>query len=329
MAGDLPESGSRNDCQGSTRNQKNTPTSSSGSESALQRPQDQPADVASSQSEDESAAQPDSSPQDPLADWAKQWLAAITPIETPVYFGFIGAYFFSLQMLFRRYVRRDLRASAYVNVSLRIILAVIGTWIIVAAAKTLRSSTTNTQLLVVGFAVGVFPRVAWQAVRAAANKVLGKWLKLPSFETQLPISDLDGLTVWHEARLEEEDIENVPNMANADLVDLMLNTRFPPDRIVDWMDQAILYTHLGPETQKGGNGAERVEARRRSLRSHGIYTASALIRAHRSSRERNEKAEFEKILGADGDRPVSWIIDAICTNPNMKLILRWRGLEVD
>lgn len=43
---------------------------------------------------------------------AEQWLAALVPAETPVTFAFLGAYFFGLQLLFRRYVRRDLRGSA-------------------------------------------------------------------------------------------------------------------------------------------------------------------------------------------------------------------------
>ena len=37
----------------------------------------------------------------------------------------------------------------------------------------------------------------------------------------------------HEARLDDEDIENTPNMATADLLELMINTRFPADRLVD------------------------------------------------------------------------------------------------
>src|SRR6185369_5809264 len=59
-----------------------------------------------------------------------KWLGAFTPESTPVHFAFLGAYFFCLQMLFRRYVRRDLRASAYVAVALRIILAIIGIWVV-------------------------------------------------------------------------------------------------------------------------------------------------------------------------------------------------------
>jgi len=37
---------------------------------------------------------------------ADDWLRAFTPERNPVQFAFLGAYFFSLQMLFRRYVRR-------------------------------------------------------------------------------------------------------------------------------------------------------------------------------------------------------------------------------
>ena len=73
----------------------------------------------------------------------------------------------------------------------------------------------------------------------------------------MPVSDLDGLTVWHEARLEEEDIENIPNMATTEIVDLMLSTRFPPDRIIDWVDQAIFFTHLGPDEEEKNKDGEK------------------------------------------------------------------------
>ncbi len=263
---------------------------------------------------------------------ALNWLRIFTPEQTPVHFAFIGAYFFALQMLFRRYVRRDLRASAYVAVCLRIILSVIGTWVVIAAAV----STTNrftpesispqaaNQLLVLGFVIGVFPRVAWQIIGAASKRIGGFVLRLPSLQTALPVSDLDGLTVWHETRLEEEDIENVPNMATADLVDLLLNTRFPPDRIIDWVDQAILYMHLGTL-----NGDEANSPRRDALRMQGIRTASALIEAYIRSEERGDLVEFEKILKdpASERSPIRSLVDTMQTNPNLRLIQTWRGLK--
>lgn len=259
-----------------------------------------------------------------------KWIAVFSPDKSPVRFAFIGAYFFALQLIFRRYVRRDLRASAYVAVSLRVILAVLSVWVLSAALELMpettvgkrQSDTFANTLLIAAFVVGVFPRVLWQVLQAGLKKRLG-WLVAPNLETQLPISELDGLTVWHEARFEEEDIENIPNMATADIVDLLINTRFPPDRIIDWVDQAILYTHLGHEQKKKGGALTRREI----LREHGIRTASSLVEVYNRSEAHRDRNEFEQVLNGEGRRRVRSLVDAVGANPNLKLIQTWRGLS--
>jgi hypothetical protein len=239
------------------------------------------------------------------------WLEALKLDSSPVTFAFLGAYFFSLQLLFRRYVLKDLGGSAYVAVSIRIILAVIGIWVVAAI-----SGLQDTQLLVAGFVFGVFPRVIWQIVSSVFKKVAG--IVVPSMVSQLPVSDLDGLTVWHEARLEEEDIENIPNMATADLVELLLNTRFPPERIIDWTDQAILYTQLGPQEPKKGQSTARDK-----LRSHGIRTATSLL-----SVAADEKPDvFNRILSEGDHSPMQNLIASLATNSNLELIQRWRSIS--
>ena len=159
------------------------------------------------------------------------WSVAFNVNPDPIIYAFLGAYFFSLQMLFRRFVSEDLRKTAYLAVSLRIVLAVIGTWAAITAMKGIWAGVGKDWLLVVGFVIGVFPRIAWQFIQGAWKALMqksGLSAALPSMESRLPVSDLDGLTVWHEARLEEEDIENIPNMATTEIVDLMLSTHFPP-----------------------------------------------------------------------------------------------------
>lgn len=246
------------------------------------------------------------------------WLAAFTPERSPVHFAFLGAYFFSIQMLFRRYVRRDLRASGYVSVSLRIILAVIGAWVAVAAVNVLMENPSEESLLVIGFVIGAFPPVVWQVIQATLKK-FGPAFVLPTLQPEMPLSELDGLTVWHESRLEEEDIENVPNMATADMVELMLNTRFTPDRIVDWVDQSMLYTHLGPERQTSGEPTNR-----QKLRAHGIRTASALVAVYEGLRSEEDRSAFGKILGEQGYSPLRSLVEALKTNPNLQMIQIWQ-----
>jgi hypothetical protein len=250
--------------------------------------------------------------------------------EDPITYAFLGAYFFSLQMLFRRYVREDLRKAAYVAVSLRIILALIGTWAAVTAIKATGRVPNDLSLAVLGFVIGVFPRVAWQFIQGFTKTIMTKIrlsAVLPSLESRLPVSDLDGLTVWHESRLEEQDIENIPNMASAEIVDLMIGTRFPPDRIIDWVDQAILYAHLGPpqgESEKKGDGSSR----REKLGLCGIRTATSLIQAFEKAQGRGDKEKVIEFLSEASRSHVRSLIDAIQTEPNLELIYNWRGIQV-
>jgi hypothetical protein len=244
---------------------------------------------------------------------------------SPMIAAFLGAYFFSMQALFRRYVRKDLRPGAYVGATQRIVLATVGTWVlhslVMLSGVTAEGAHTRDALIVLGFTVGVFPRVVWQYIQGAVKKLMPTSSVLPSLDTPAPISDLDGLTVWHQARLEEEDIENLPNMATADILDLMLSTKFPPDRLIDWADQAILYTHLGPE-ELGSKGA----GSRGILRGYGIRTATGLIEAFRRAQARESGREFQTIIPGGPPSPIRTLVDSLETVPNLKLIRTWRGL---
>ncbi|WP_433303434.1 hypothetical protein ACQP2F_11995 [Actinoplanes sp. CA-030573] len=249
------------------------------------------------------------------APFVESWWTALVPKASPITLAFLGAYFFSLQMLFRRYVLKDLRGSAYTSVSMRIILAVIGVWVLMVVSDKMHLLTEG-QLLLAGFVVGVFPRVFWQIIESVFKRTFGK-IALPSMRSDLPISDLDGITVWHEARLEEEDIENLSNMATADLVELMLNTRMPRERIIDWTDQAILYTQLGPQ----GKDNET----RDLLRAHGVRTATSFLCSFQHQRLRGSDT-FERILERDGFSVAADLESSLSTNSNLELIKRWRRM---
>jgi len=59
-----------------------------------------------------------------------------------------------------------------------------------------------------------------------------------------PLSQLDGLNSWYEDRLADENIDDMQNLATANSVDIILHTRVPVGRLVDWVDQAFLFLHL-------------------------------------------------------------------------------------
>jgi hypothetical protein len=250
------------------------------------------------------------------------WADALAPLATPVTFAFLGAYFFSIQMLFRRYVRSDLRGSAYVAVVMRIVLAVISIWVLQGIAELPFWTVTHHQLLLLGFSVGVFPVVVWQIIRSLMIKIFK--FTLPSLQSQLALDGLDGLTVWHESRLEEEDIENIPNMATADIVGLLVSTRFPADRIVDWVDQAILLTYLGSDQATDSE----CPSARRTLERHGVRTASALLSTANAMAARGDFDTFAALIADQSGRPaIPSLLSSIRTNNNLALVLRWRGMK--
>lgn len=215
-------------------------------------------------------------------------------------------------MLFRRYVLKDLSGAAYIAISIRIVMAVIGTWAVATLAGT---HITPSLLNRMGFAFGRFPRVIWHVVATALKRAAG--VIVPSLVSQLPLSDLDGLTVWHEARLEEEDVENIPNVATADLVDLFIDTRSAPERLIDWTDQATLFTQLGPQ-EKGKPDV------RYALRALGIRTATSLLEAAKV-----ECREDRKLLNgiispqAKNENAIRTLAAALTTNPNLRLVQQW------
>jgi hypothetical protein len=283
-----------------------------------------------------------------LPPWDVQPLSlqnVLKPTPDAVLFAFLGAYFFTLQMLFRRFVRRDLRANAYVGITMRIILAVIGVWAVLQVAQISGDAATTVgkltaakifvvdkgpSLLVIGFVVGAFPPVAWQVVVAFFRWATRARFFVPSLASQMPLRHLDGLTVWHEGRLEEEDIENVQNMATVNLVEFMVHTRYPPERVVDWVDQAMLITQLGNEPPHNSDDVRRgliePSAAIKTLRGYGIRTASSLVAAYEKSVSRGTQEDFVSILRDDkGCSRIPFIIDALRTNPNLVLVQRWNA----
>jgi hypothetical protein len=152
------------------------------------------------------------------------------------------------------------------------------------------------------------------------KRLPGAFLALPNLAGTQPLSRLDGLSVWHEARLDEEDIENVPNLATADIVELMLNTKIAPNRIIDWVDQSILLMTIPPAPTEGEeNWIGTV------LRNNGIRTASALVAATHT-REGQTAATVESFPADIKAQTVS-LAAALQIYPNYPMVQNWLSTE--
>ena len=214
-------------------------------------------------------------------------------------FGFLGAYSFVLQMLVRRFFQSDLRPAAYANALLRLIVVLI----LVSALYQILPQGHLRAAAVIAFAIGFFPLAGMQAIQRFVATALR--VAVPSLSPPYPLNQIDGMSVWYEARLLEEGIEDMQSLATANFVDVILHTRVPVGRLVDWVDQAHLYLHLdrlegtwrerkqarsgaGPQAEQtvpaiaAGSVTESSRAgskTRTALRQFGIRKATDLIKA--------------------------------------------------
>lgn len=221
----------------------------------------------------------------PLADVGMaNWVASDAGIQqigadlaqnaSPLTMGFAGAYFFVSQMLLRRYLSGDLYPAAYVQSSVRIIW-VFTLSVALAVLFPEGGLISPTQAAMVAFLAGVFPREGFRLISTTVSSLIGKGLGVvlgdPAFPTDtgdISITKLEGVDLWVESRLLEENVETVQGMATAPMEQLVVGTYYPATRIVDWVDQAILYTHSGDDHQWWT-----------PLHSAGIRTATDLLDA--------------------------------------------------
>jgi hypothetical protein len=201
----------------------------------------------------------------------RQLLDFFIPQQSSVTFGFLGAYFFVLNTVLHRYVRADLKPKAYSSITVRILVVFILAWVIGAVFG------TSTSALVVTFLIGVFPESGLTLIRESIRNQtgIGKIVGLVGSRTKerFPLIELKELDVYDRARLLDEGVTNIEGLAHHDLIDLMLETRIPVPRLVDWIDQAILYLHLQFDS---GNNEEPEESENPQTRNRKVTDSEGL-----------------------------------------------------
>ncbi len=167
--------------------------------------------------------------------------AVLQPPTTALGFGFLGSYFFAINFIFRRYVRADLGPKAYSHLAMRVIVTIVLVWVV---EKIPLLAANQAVLSILAFLIGILPETAIAVMQDFLHNQ--RWIGaiIPSLREEQPLTRLDGITLYDRARLLEEGIDNIENLATHNLVELMLQTRIPTARLVDLVDQAILHLHV-------------------------------------------------------------------------------------
>ena len=270
-------------------------------------------------------------------------------------FAFLGCYSFIAQMLMRRYFQNDLKASAYASCVIRLFVVAILVVVVHQIPGLRHHSGTEA---IVAFMIGFFPLIGMQALQRVAAMALR--VAVPSLNPAYPLSQIDGLNVWYEARLVEEGIEDMQNLATANLIDVILHTHVPVGRLVDWVDQAHLYQHLdraesgirelrsarrgslpavigtvthaqspgvtalphGPSVAPSASYRDGTRARH-ALRNLGVRTASDLLKLFPPDARSPSDAEWLRDRGLDPHSTMA-LVRLLAAEPGINLVWNWQ-----
>jgi len=162
----------------------------------------------------------------PIGDVSNElMLKPLSPEHTTLTFGFLGAYFFGLQLISRRYARGDLKPKAYGYVTTRILIVAVLSW-----ALELLYKADSTVLLLAAFLIGIVPEEFFTLIKENLRGK-GPARLIPESEKH-PLTRLEGIDLYDRARLEQEGIVNVESLAHYDLIQLLLETQIPVPRLV-------------------------------------------------------------------------------------------------
>jgi hypothetical protein len=232
-------------------------------------------------------------------------LASLIQRDLPVtsLAGFAGAYILNLYYALRRYRTADLSPASMHFGWLHITLAAV------------MSPLFSNGLRPLAFGIGIFPiRDSLDVAKNFAKNRLSKFYTKDRPAEPPTLHKLQGMTAEVVERLFDEGISSAEQLAYADPIKLLLRSNIEFVVIIDLMDQALLFLHVGDDIQKlraiGIRGAMEVAILGYDLEKHGKGSEEAKATVSRvASRLRQTPEELTlliRTLKEDGQVNLLW-----------------------
>jgi tetratricopeptide (TPR) repeat protein len=243
-------------------------------------------------------------------------------IARTMFYSFLGAYVFSIYNVTRRFVTFDLQPGVYLNVTVLIITVEIIGFIIALGLREIELPLvlpgSSEQVVkyerwipIIAFLIGYIPEAGIRWLSTIGSRIIRFGRR-----QELLLSHINGISIWHETRLRESGIDNVQNLAAADIRKLLLTSRFSAAQVMNWVDQAVLLVNLPLKIVE-------------QLRSRGVTAMSTLVNVIRQPDQTLRPAVKVDNLPA-GDLPSIYnaVMVSADTSPNLPYVMAfWEAVK--
>ena len=161
---------------------------------------------------------------------------------TVLVFAFLGSFIWSSKNVIVRIINYDLLPNVFYLAGLRILLACSIALVLsfILGAESNPAIGLTQSLPWIALATGMMPdRIFTYLVDRFKIIAQGE-----NFNTrELALRNIEGMSLAHRERLEEEGIDNAQNLAEASLTQLIMKTPFEARQLLDWIGQAKLLVY--------------------------------------------------------------------------------------
>ena len=203
-------------------------------------------------------------------------VAAVEAYIRPVFFGFLGASLFMLQSTLRRYLDDDLSMDTYPVITVRVLMALIVSFVAGFLLPAQSEGTTLGAVFVYGaaFLFGVMPERGLETLYRIVVGWLGELFQRDEGEGRDDLQQWLSFDRVRLARMNVENVKSIDDLAHVEIERLAQKTRFDLQTLFHWVDRAIFCSQL------------RNSATRPVLEQNGVRTFTAFETVYRDSEAR-------------------------------------------
>lgn len=170
---------------------------------------------------------------------------------SPLTWALLGAYFYALNLIIRRWMLSDLTTNVLWKINVRLVQTfILGMLLIAVGGGAGVADGFGSYVAGLGFIIGIVPDLFLRWLGQQLKRLGGIDIRADGLFAPPDLQrKIEGMSFWQVDRLGEEGIESVYDLAMKEIPSLLIRTRFDVPLLLNWVDRALLCSLVDPHLE--------------------------------------------------------------------------------